>query len=394
MKVQFPTKKSNTNSLRSLQSLSSALDIPLCELLLAQSMPSIKRYDKIELKKINGEIREVYDPHYLIRKIQKRINNRIFKTLILWPEYLFGSVPSSKEEKKIGIERHYIACARKHCHAKTILKVDIKNFFDNIHKDVVYGIFKRVLKYKGDALNYLVDICCYDERVVQGALTSSYIASLCLFDIEYEVFRRAERKGLVYTRLVDDITVSSKFVGYNMDQMLDHIKNMLTIKDLPVNEDKTQVYNISTESLKVHGLRVSFDFPRLPSDEVGRIRSSVHNLEQLSKKNNSITSAAYRIEYNRCVGRVNKLGRLGHNKHRVFLDRLKKILPKAAKRDLNKLERAVKFLESSFALGNSQKIFYKKKYDLTMYGLIILRRTPSYSVFEQGFRDRLIRVKY
>lgn len=394
MKVKFPTKKPNTDSLRSLQSLSSALDISLSDLLLAQSMPSIKRYDKIELRKINGELREVYDPHYLIRKIQKRINNRIFKSLILWPEYLFGSVPSSKEEKKVGIERHYIACASKHCHAKTILKVDIKNFFDNIHKDVVNSIFKKVFKYKGEALSYLVDICCYDERVVQGALTSSYIASLCLFDVEYDVFRRAERKELIYTRLVDDITVSSKIVDYNMNQMLDHIKNMLTIKDLPINEGKTQVYNISTESLKVHGLRVSFDSPRLPSNEIGRIRSSVYNLEQLSKKNNSITSAAYRIEYNRCVGRVNKLGRLEHNKHKVFLKRLKKILPKAAKRDLDKLERAVKFLESSFSLGNSQKMYYKKKYDLTMYGLIILRRTPSYSVIEQDLRDRLIRVKY
>ncbi|MEQ6968394.1 reverse transcriptase family protein [Pectobacterium polaris] len=394
MKVQFPTKKSNTASLRSLHSLSSALDISLNDLLLAQSMPSEKRYEKIELKKINGDIREVYDPHYLIRKIQKRINNRLFKKLILWPDYLFGSIPSSKEEKNDGVERHYIACAKKHCYAKTILKVDIRSFFDNIHRDVVQSIFKHVFKYKGDALKYLVDICCYDERVVQGALTSSYIASLCLFDVEYNVFKRAERKGLVYTRLVDDITVSSKVVSYNMNQILDHIKNMLTIKDLPINEDKTKVYNISTESLKVHGLRVSFDSPRLPSDEVGKIKASVHNIEKLSTKNNSITSAAYRIEYNRCMGRVNKLGRLGHNKHKIFLKRLKKIPPKASKKDLIKLEKAVKFLEASFKLGNYQKFYYKKKYDLTMYGLIILKRTPSYSVTENSLRDRLMKVKY
>ncbi|MFP7605444.1 reverse transcriptase family protein [Serratia quinivorans] len=394
MNVQFPLKKPNTHSLRSLQSLSSALNIPLSELMLAQSFSCDKRYEKIELKKINGDVREVYNPNFLIRKIQKRINNRIFKELILWPNYLFGSVPSSKEEKSKGIERHYIACAKKHCHAKTILKVDIKNFFDNIHRDIVFDIFKKVLKFKGDALNYLVDICCYNERVVQGALTSSYIATLCLFDVEYDVFRRAERKGLTYTRLVDDITVSSKSVGYNMTQILDHVKDMLMAKDLPINEDKTQIHNISTESLKVHGLRVSFDSPRLPSSEVGRIRASVHNLESLSKKNNSITSTAYRIEYNRCVGRVNKLKRLEHNKHKFLSKRLKKILPKAAKRDVIKLKKAVNFLESSHKLGNSQKPYYKRKYDLAVYGLILLKRTPTYSVIADDLKDRLVKVSY
>ncbi|MBU9827042.1 RNA-directed DNA polymerase [Rahnella sp. L151-1A] len=361
---------------------------------MAKNMPCNIRYKKIELKKVNGDIRDVYNPHSLIRKIQKRINNRIFKTLIIWPDYLFGSVPSNKEEKKQGIERHYIACAKKHCQAKTILKVDIKSFFDNIHRDVVYSIFKKVFKYKGDALEYLVDICCYESNVVQGALTSSYIASLCLFDVEYEVFRRAERKELVYTRLVDDITVSSKTVGYNMSQILDHIRNMLMEKDLPLNEEKTQVHNISTESLKVHGLRVSFDTPRLPADEVGRIRASVHNLEQLSKKNNSLTSAAYRLEYNRCIGRVNKLKRLGNNKHPMLRDKLKAILPKAAKRDIDKLKRAVSYLESSFASVNSGKFYYKKKYDLTIHGLIILRRTPAFSSIEASLRQRLSLVKY
>ncbi|WP_163373420.1 reverse transcriptase family protein, partial [Enterobacter hormaechei] len=248
--------------------------------------------------------------------------------------------------------------------AKTILKVDIKNFFDNIHRDIVYSIFQRVFKFKGEVLNYLTDICCYDHKIVQGALTSSYIASLCLFDLEHNVVNRARRKQLVYTRLVDDITVSSKLVGYNMNQILEHIKSMLDEKDLPLNEDKTQVHNISTESLKVHGLRISFNEPRLPSDEVGRIRASVHNLEQLAKKNNSITSIAYRLEYNRCVGRVNKLGRVKHGKYKILSAKLKLIQPKAAKRDIDKIERAVQFLENSYKGGNSQKDYYKKKYDL------------------------------
>ncbi|MBQ0533300.1 RNA-directed DNA polymerase [Providencia huaxiensis] len=366
----------------------------MMELHLAQKMPYHERYKEIELKKSSGDVRIVYNPAHLIRKIQKRINNRIFKPLILWPNYLFGSIPKNELDKKEGIDRHYIACARKHCEAKTILKVDIKNFFDNIHRDIVYDVFKKVLKYKGEALEYLVDICCFGDKIVQGALTSSYIASLCLFDLEFDIVKRAARKQLVYTRLVDDITVSSKIVNFDMSQMLNHIKNMLLNKDLPINEKKTQVHNISTESLTVHGLRISFATPRLPAHEVGRIRASIHNLEQLSKKNNSLTSVAYRLEYNRCVGRVNKLVRLNHNKKDEFKRRLKAILPKASKKDIKEITRSINFLESSYALGNSNKAYYKKKYDLTIYRLIILKRTPSYHEMEAEFRNRLLNIKY
>lgn len=394
MITDIPIKKPNTNSLRSLHSLSSCLNISLSDLNEAREMPSHLRYKKKQVKKINGDFRDVYDPHPLIRRIQKRINNRIFKELIIWPGFIYGSVPTNKEEKKAGIERHYIACAKQHCNAKTILKVDIRNFFDNIHRDIVYSIFQRVFKFKGEVLNYLTDICCYDHKIVQGALTSSYIASLCLFDLEHNVVNRARRKQLVYTRLVDDITVSSKLVGYNMNQILEHIKSMLNEKDLPINEDKTQVHNISTESLKVHGLRISFNEPRLPSDEVGRIRASVHNLDKLAKKNNSITSIAYRLEYNRCVGRVNKLGRVKHGKYKILSAKLKLIQPKAAKRDIDKIERAVQFLENSYKGGNSQKVYYKKKYDLAFFNLIILRRTAGFVSIADGFKKRLEKVKY
>lgn len=394
MSIDIPTRKQNIKSLRSMHSLSSCLDISLGDLNEARALTSELRYKKKEVKKINGDTRDVYDPHQLIRRIQKRINNRIFKPLIIWPNYIYGSVPTNKEEKKLGIERHYIACAKQHCKAKTILKVDIKSFFDNIHKDIVRDIFNRVFKFKGDALEYLTDICCYEHRIVQGALTSSYIASLCLFDLEADVVNRTRRKQLTYTRLVDDITVSSPLVNFDMSQILEHIKNMLAQKDLPVNESKTQVYNISTESLKVHGLRISFNEPRLPSDEVGRIRASVHNLEGLAKKNNSLTSVAYRVEFNRCVGRVNKLGRVKHKKYKTLSDKLRLIQPKAAKRDLSKIERAICFLENSYLGGNSKKNYYKKKYDLALFNLIILRRTAAYISFADGFKARLSKIKY
>ncbi|EPJ1398168.1 TPA: RNA-directed DNA polymerase [Yersinia enterocolitica] len=393
MIVKKPVKKNGAKSLRSLQSLSNALDISISDLNAAINIPVEKRYHRLELSKVNGEKRIVFDPDHRVRKIQRRINKRIFKELILWPEYLFGSIPTNQSDKENKIERHYIACAAKHCKAKTILKLDIKNFFENIHRDIVVSIFSDVFQYKGEALKYLVDICCYNEYIVQGALTSSYIASLCLFDVEYDVFRRAERKGLVYTRLVDDITISSRVVDYDMAQIKSHVENMLNEKDLPINQKKTEVHNISTEALTVHGLRVSFNEPRLASNEVKRIKASVHNIVNLSQKNNSKTSEAYRIEYNRCMGRVNKLGRVGHNKYKLLLDTLKKIKPKASLLDLQSVHKLVGELEKLHVKGSYNEFEFKRKYNLAVFKLIVINRTDSYKPFSDWIKSRLEKIK-
>ncbi|WP_205578804.1 hypothetical protein, partial [Pseudomonas aeruginosa] len=63
------------------------------------------------------------------------------------------------------------------------------------------------------------------------------------------------------------------------------IEGMLLERGLPVNSRKTKVQYSTTEALTVHGLRVCFPEPRLPSDEVRRIRAAVKNVEMLAQEN-------------------------------------------------------------------------------------------------------------
>lgn len=393
MSIIRPEKLKDSGSLKKLESLSRALGLSVNELKEVKSLPLSKRYTEVKVPKIDGTFRIVYKPDYRLRKVQRRINNRIFKELVSWPYYLFGSVPSSPDDKKNGIKRDYVNCAKKHCNAKTILKVDIKNFFDNIHRDLVEDIFKNFFKYKGEALEYLVDLCCNGGYIVQGALTSSYIATLCLYDIEFDIVKRAERKNLVYTRLVDDITISSKVSNFDFSQIKMHVEKMMLEKDLPLNLEKTKIHHISTEPLSVHGLRVSFDTPRLASDEVKRIRASLSNLIALSKKNNSITSATYRKEYDRCMGKVNKLGRVEHNKHPIFLNKLKNIRPLPSEKDACRALANIHRLEVMYKNGNSAKYSYIRSFHLASYRLIILSRTACFSRLVNSLRVRLKRIE-
>lgn len=391
MSPDLPTKKSSSG-FSTLTSLSKTLGFSLEELNEIRDISIDKRYVKLEKPKTDGSMRIVYRPHHKLKRLQRRINKRIFRELIVWPSFLFGSVPNDNDEED-ALKRDYITCASQHCSAKSILKIDIKNFFDNIHRDLVGDIFENFLCIKSEAKEYMVDVCCAGDFIVQGALTSSYIASLCLYDVETTVYRRAKRKGLTYTRLVDDITVSSKVYDFDFTQIRKHIEDMLAGKDLPLNHDKSGVFKISTKPLFVHGLRIDHDKPRIPSDEVKRIRASLYNLTSNSKKNNNKTSAAYRVEYNRCMGRINKLGRLKHEKHVIFMEKIKRIRPMPSFRDVKECKKRILWLEKLYSKGLNKTERYFRVYQVTGHNISLINRSASFSDIAKELRFRLNKVK-
>jgi len=384
----FPERTSD-NSISSLQSLADALSIPLADLEKARQLSAIERYRSKEIPKAGGGARQVYNPSHLIRLIQARINKRIFLDLIRWPGYLFGSLPNTSINGEV-VHRDYIACAKTHCLSKSLLKVDISNFFDNIHADHVYRIFNELLKFPEPVSEYLTDICCYEDFLVQGALTSSYLATLCFWNCEGDVVKRLSRKGLKYTRLVDDITVSSRRHDFSFDYAEHHIKMMLIDLDLTENDRKKQILRDGIEPLHVHGLRVNYQAPRLPADEVRKIRAAVHNVVKLAATNNYRTSVHYRFLHDRCMGRVNKLARVGHNKHEVFKRQLLDVMPLPSRLDVKKAEGAIRFLES-LDRGRIKERRYTRKFHLVKYRVSIVART--YEEEARVFESRLYNLR-
>lgn len=386
-------EKVATGSIASLAALCVALDISETELNAALALSIEERYQQRNIPKKDGSDRVVNNPHFAIRKIQRRINRRIFsnKDVIRWPDHIFGSVPNDDSPSPAAI-KDFVNCARQHCGAKTILSVDIKDFFNNIHISQVERIFSDFLKYPPEVSSTLANICCKGDNLVQGALTSSYIATLCLFEKEGALVQRLRHKNLTYTRLVDDITISSKIANYDFGYALRQIESVLHDSGLPLNSGKTRTQNASMAPLLVHGLRVDFDQPRLPPDEPRKIRAAVKNLELLAASPGYRASRAYRKDFNRCLGRVNKLQRVRHSQHEVLLSRLRRILPLPSHKDI---ERGTKIVDR--LLVDSKKPQYKdsywfyKRYFVASERIAILKR--SFPHVANELRSKLRTIK-
>jgi len=400
MSYKYDFGKRSKRSIGSIAKLLEVLDITQTELDFVNSLTEEQKYSKKEVPKSDGTVRPVYNPEKNLRKIQRRINKRIFNQrhnkggLISWPSYLYGSIPNTPHKnlshQNSDYSKDYVACAANHCGSKSLLKMDISNFFDNIHEIHVKNVFTNLLKFPEDVSNILTSLCCLHGNVVQGALTSSYIASAVLFDVEAKVVRRLHFKNLTYTRLVDDITVSSKKFNYEFTFAQNIISEMLNSKDLPINLDKTTVAISSTQELIVHGLRVNYKEPRLPSSEVSRIRSAVKHLELLAQDPIYRVSRDYRHSFDRCLGRVNKLGRLGHKQHTLLLDRILRIKPLPSKKDIS---RAIKFVDKleGWHPEKSKEYWYCRLFNKAHAELNILQR--SFDKTASTLRIKLKKIK-
>jgi len=386
---QYGFGKKTNKSISNLDNLLDVLDITHSQYYDMKSLAQEDRYTKSFIAKQSGNDRVVYNPHKYIRRIQRRINRRIFNQrhnkggLISWPSYLFGSIPNNPQKEHLEI-KDYVACAAMHCESQSVMKMDIADFFDNIHEEHVLHIFRKLLYFPESVSKVLTDICCHEGSVIQGALTSSYIASAVMFDLEPALVKKLHAKKLTYTRLVDDITISSNKFGYNFSYAKNQIIDMLSKKGLPTNDQKTEILNTSSSELLVHGLRINFKEPRLPSKEVGKIRANVKHVETFAQDGVFRTSREYRGLYNKALGRVNRLQRLGHNQHSTLLERLLRIKPKPSKADIKKVSNLVRKIEELHLKYNDSyrysKLYYKAQAELN-----ILQRT----FFETSNRLRL-----
>ena len=380
-------KKSN-QSISSFDNLCKVLGLKDSEILSTLCMDDQDKYQQQKLPKKSGGERLVYNPHYKLRKIQRRINSRIFSgenQHVTWPAYIYGSISNQIFNGDI-VNKDYVACVANHCLAQSVLKIDIEDFYDNISEEVVFDIFNDFFKYPKDVSSILARVCCFKGFLVQGALTSSYIANLCLYDVEPTLVRKLKRKGLVYTRLLDDITVSSKKIRYDFGYSKKIIFDALNEKELPVNSKKVfELYQSST-SILIHGLRIAFSQPRLPKEEISRIRASVKNIEKIASKPKYRLTYSYRKQFFKCLGRVNKLKRLGHSQHKNLVKRLNSIRPKPSHKDIKKCDDLIQRLTREYSRKNSH-YWYKRRFYLAQDKINLV--SESYPNMANKMREKL-----
>jgi len=244
--------------------------------------------------KANGETRQTYAASGDHLTCNLNIKHTL-KTSVTYPNYLTGGLP----------KRNSLSNARQHLGAKSLIKLDIKNFYENIHYESVYDVFSNLFCLPTDIARIIALLSCQGNSLAQGGSQSSYIANMVLWKCEPSVVSRLSKQGFVYTRYVDDITVSAKETidVSSANKVIQCVSEMTRSISCELNSKKTFFTN-KPDELTITGIRLS-NGTRIPRKYRRNVRAGIYNLLNASKQH---VPEGYLIKtYQKLLGQISHI---------------------------------------------------------------------------------------
>jgi hypothetical protein len=356
----------NKKPIATVTSLCAALRIS--EAALRHTAVNLKKhYTPYEIPKRSGKPRTVLIPSLHLKTIQKRINREIFSHVV-YPNYLYGGVKN----------KDYVRNASAHAGAHVLIAVDVKDFYPSIVLKHVVEIYQYLFKFPNDVAQLLAELTTYEGTVPQGACTSSHVANLVLHDVEYHVAQHFYNCKYTYTRLLDDICISSTkpLSEQKISGVMEKIKGMLRNKGLRLKAQKTRISSKSNPEklMEVTGLWLNRSVPRVNPSQRRSIRSEVFRCEKEAVLDRS--SKEYHVHHSSASGKVTMLKYIGHTDADRFRTKLRSILPVYDQNEVTKTVKIVNMLlRTSFA--DRGKYAYALTYHKARYRINVLARTEA-----------------
>ena len=146
--------------------------------------------------KDDGTKREITPPFKPLLAIQHNIKEYL-KTKLAWTQVVHGGVP----------KRSIVTNARPHVNKVQVVNLDISKFFPSVKPVFVQSALERA----GCAVpvaSLLMELVTYKDGLPQGSPTSTIIGNLVLEPMDSKFMAFCRKHGFIYTRYVDDVTIS------------------------------------------------------------------------------------------------------------------------------------------------------------------------------------------
>lgn len=199
-------------------------------------------YEEIIIRKKNRGLRFLNAPSKTLKSIQKRILKNVLE-----------------EKKTSNYTYAYIkGCsiidnAKLHVNKSKIVKLDIKDFFNNVNFNMVYNTCFNETLYSKKLGMLLTNLCIYNNSLPQGAPTSGYISNIVLRNFDEKIGLFCKNNDIEYTRYSDDMTFSGDF---NTGKLIKKVNELLYEQGFSLNKKKIVVVNKKTRQ-QVTGIIVN-----------------------------------------------------------------------------------------------------------------------------------------
>lgn len=209
--------------------------IPFSELERIINQPEYKHF---HVEKKNGSKREICAPEKQLKRIQKRLNYYLQAYyLSLRPEAVHGFTVNPHY---LGRNCNIVENAKPHTGKKTVLNIDLKDFFTSIKAWQVKDILvSEIFDYDDQIATAITLLTTHQGKLPTGSPTSPVLSNFICLDLDKELTEYGEKNGIAYTRYADDMTFSTDG-EISEDEILDII-NIIRNKGFQINEKKLRL---------------------------------------------------------------------------------------------------------------------------------------------------------
>jgi RNA-directed DNA polymerase len=207
--------------------------------------------------------REINAPRVALKIIQKWLGYHLARA-IHFDSNVFGFIEG----------RSAPMAAAKHCGAKWIYSVDIKDFFPSTRPNQVISALTGI-GYPSHAASLIASLCTLNGGLAQGSPASPVLSNLVFRMADSQLARISQDLDTRFTRYADDIVFSGTTEFPN--SLPSAVKQVIAAGGWTLSPSK-EYFAASPMRLKVHGLLVHGAAPRLTKGYRNRIRAFQHLL--------------------------------------------------------------------------------------------------------------------
>lgn len=247
----------------SLRTISTLFGVS-AEFIGAMSRKPSRYYRTFKIKK-GRKTRVITAPRVALKLIQSWFGWHAARAINL-PHCVFGFVPG-----KDGVK----SAAAVHCGATWVYSIDLRDFFPSIDADRVTDAL-RAIGYSERASGFLVRLVTLDGHLPQGSPASPVISNIAFTHTDLVLSKLADDHKISYTRYADDLVFSGS--GEPPEGLAARVREAL-VADGWATADEKEYMAIRPDRLKVHGLLVHGEKPRLTKGYRNRIRAFQHLLD-------------------------------------------------------------------------------------------------------------------
>lgn len=199
----------------------------------------------------------------LLRRVQDRLLRAVLLRKLQPCAYSHGGV--SGRDIKTNVKPHIGSTFAFVC--------DISNFYPSVSHTRVYRLFVEQFGCTPDVARACTRICTYEHHLALGLPTSPILADQILGRVDLRIGAACAKACLVYTRFVDDITISGKFdLSRRGSGISSLVERILSEHGFAVNPSKHRFGKLGTD-FAITKLRIRnghLDVTRMYVEELGR----------------------------------------------------------------------------------------------------------------------------